>query len=433
LVARTAQEADRPVRFTVEFSRTAKFENLDRLGPRALSLAVNANGAATHGLFIKSEQGGVEFPLPQQLIADQLQSFRNILAEATSDRGNPRFTSYPDPDKPIPADFHRYVVRFADYGRDLYRAIAQRRPELLASFRRLAASEGKTIQIVRFDPNFVLPWAAIYDFKLPTPIEGAPVPEVCRGIKTGTDGKVVPCGHGPADGVYCINGFWGVRHVIEELIGTGVGVDAIDTITRARRDGAVRLAVDKAEKHTDEMQQKFETVMGACFKTITPQDVLLDLLWRDAERPALLIILGHLETKRIVQEPIGRRIVLPKGWLLPGEIVDRVLNSSWEQPHTLVLLMGCQTSLAEIGTLSDFGAAFNSARAAGVVGTEVVAFSRLLTRFATEVALALWHEEKLGPAITGFRRRLLVAGNPLAFVFSALGGADIQLSLGKSS
>jgi hypothetical protein len=37
--------------------------------------------------------------------------------------------------------------------------------------------------------------------------------------------------------------------------------------------------------------------------------------------------------------------------------------------------------------------------------------------------------QTLGAAMTDFRRRLLVAGNPLAFVFHALGGADIRLAL----
>jgi hypothetical protein len=420
-------------RFLLEFSRTANFKNLTALAPRRLSIGLNANGAATHGLFIKSVGVTVEFPLPQRLLDDQVCKFRKLLQMATFSGDNQaRFSTYPKDGDPISPDFNRFVAQFAEYGHELHRALLQRQ-ELLPSLRALAQSERQTIQIVRFDPNFVLPWAAIYDFNLPTLIAGAPVPEVCRGLRQATDGSVVPCGHKREDAVYCINGFWGVRHIVEELIGAGSGVDAAHEIIRARTQGAVRLAVDTPEPHTEEMRRTFEKEMGESFAPITAHDALLDLLWKDAERPALLIVLGHLEIKPIAGDPVGPRIALPKDrdWLLPGEILDRVLEKTWDQPRTVVLLMGCQTALMDLGTLTGFLTAFNSACAAGVAGTEVVAFSRLLTRFAQEIALALWRKETLGAAITDFRRRLLVAGNPLAFVFQALGGADIHLSLGK--
>ncbi|WP_426536934.1 peptidoglycan-binding protein [Bradyrhizobium sp. McL0615] len=433
VVAGSSEQADRPrARFLLEFSRTANFKNLTALAPRGLSIGLNANGSATHGLFVKAIGGTAEFSLPQQLLQDQVTKFRDLLQQATFiSPGQARFSTYPDPSDGISPDFHKYAAQFADYGHELHRALLGR-PDLLLSLRKLADSEGETIQVVRFDPNFVLPWAAIYDFTLPTPIEGAPVPEVCRGVKVDADGKEVACGHRRGDKVYCINGFWGVRHVVEELIGSGSGVDAVAEIVRTSSDGAVRVAVDAPEPHTDEMGQIFEKEMGKSYAPVTSGDVLLDLLWKDAERPALLVVLGHLETKPIRDQPIGPRIVLPKGgWLLPGEITDRVLEKTWDQPRTLVLLMGCQTALVDLGSLVGFGTAFNSARAAGIAGTEVVAFSRLLTRFAQDITLSLWKKEKLGAAISAFRRRLLVAGNPLAFVFQALGGADIHLKIGK--
>jgi hypothetical protein len=380
---------------------------------------------------IKSVGAALDFSLPQKLLDEQMHRFRELLREATmTDKGEPRFSTYPkeaDSDSP---EFHKHIGRFARYGRELYRALLLRH-RLRPSLQKVAWSEGQKIQIVRFDPNFVLPWAAVYDFKLPTPITGSPDPKMCLGWIKDTAGKLFPCGHTADHTVYCINGFWGVRHIVEELIDSGAGLDGPDHITRMRRAGAVRLAVDVPEPHIDEMQRTFEREMRDGFAPITDKDEFLDLLWEDAERPALLVVVGHFETEPIRGEPDGPRMKLPKGWLVPGEIVDRMQQQTWQQPYTLVLLMGCQTGLLELGTLAGFATAFNGAHAAGVAGTEIVAFSRLLTRFAQEITLALWRDGNLGAAITKFRRNLLAAGNPLAFVFQALGCADVHLKLGE--
>jgi hypothetical protein len=159
-------------------------------------------------------------------------------------------------------------------------------------------------------------------------------------------------------------------------------------------------------------------------------------LWNDHERPAILAIVGHVETKDVIGQPPGPRIVLPgkADWLRAADILNRLRKKGWEQqPHSLVLLMGCGTGRIELGTLADFVTALNSARAAAVVGTEGVAFTRLLTRFARDVTLALWEGGRLGPSVSDFRGKLLAAGNPLAFAFHAIGGADVHLALGGNS
>jgi hypothetical protein len=434
MVANAGEEAADVPRagFELEYSRTAKFGNLDRLTPRSLSIGVNANGAATHGLFVKSTDEVVEFSLPQKLLDEQTKEFRQLLEDATSTpAGKAKFETYPRAGASTSSEFHRHVAAFARFGQKLHDALYLRR-KLRPALRELAQSKGKPIQIIRFDPNFVLPWVAIYDFELPPDVVGAPVPKVCQGTKI-VGGKTVPCGHTCDDGVFCINGFWGVRHIVEELIGEGGDdTDAVEKIERVRSEGAIRVAVDMYEKHIEDMHQRLTRELGASYAPVTRRDVLLDLLWNEEERPVLLVVLGHLETKVINGEPYGPRIVLPDGtWLTSSEIMKRVKKREWEQPNTLVLLMGCQTSLVKLGTLTGFNTAFNSAGAAGVAGTEVVAFSGLLTRFAQEITLALWRQNKLGPAIAEFRRDLLVAGNPLAFVFHALGSADIHLKLGK--
>ena len=432
----------RKLGFALEYSRTARFANIAALGERAISIGVNANGANTHSLDIKSDKAAVGFSVAQQLLDQQIGHYRKLLLDATFKKpepgkeAEPRFSTFPEPGAPISADFHEFTRKFADLGRDLYRALLQRR-RLQPRLRALAQSAGETIQIVRFDPNFVFPWPAIYDFELPAPVVGATPPEVCRGVKVDQNGVSAPCGHGPTDGVYCITGFWGARHVIEELIGeSDDSNDAINAIVRTNKERSIRLAIDEIEPHTEKMHETFAREMSSAYAEVGPSEKILDLLWNDAERPAVLAIVGHLETKDIDGQEKGPRIMLPgkQEWLRAEDIVDRIGRKGWErQPHSLILLMGCRTGATELGTLTGFVTALSSAPAAAVVGTECVAFTRLLTRFANDVTLALWGDGRLGASITEFRRKLLAAGNPLAFAFQAIGGADVHLVLGANS
>jgi hypothetical protein len=434
----TRDESHSPLGFALEFSRTAKFANIEELGPRAVSIGVNSDSltaAATHSLHVKSDEAAYSVTLTEKLMADQVAAYRTLLSNATRDgHGNARFDTYPEPGAPIPPLFHEIMREFAEFGTRLHNALFMRLGRAFRDrLRTLASSRDEVIQVVRFDPNFVFPWAAVYDFPLPTSVVGAPPPEVCPGVKVLAGGGVGPCGHTSSDEIYCINGFWGVRHILEELIaGDPHDQDAVTAINRRTKDRAIRFAVDEDEPHTVAMRDKLSQSLGSGFAMVRPEETLLDLLWQEDERPAVLIVLGHLEKSPVKGEPPGIRIVLPggKSWLRADDILKRVKKKEWEQPCTLVMLMGCETALTELGTLTDFVTALQSARAGAVVGTECVAFSRLLARFATEVTLALWQKTKLGQAVTEFRRLMLRAGNPLAFVFQAIGGTDVHLALG---
>ena len=414
--------------FSLAFSRTARFANLQDLPERALNIAVNSGTgiAGSHALHVKGDgDAAARLSLTEKIMSECMDAYRAILRNATRDAaGNPRFLTYPEPGTPVTAEFHATSCQLAVFGRDLYRALFIRgeralRPQLRA----LAAERDKTIQVVRFDPNFVFPWSVIYDFPLP---EGTP-PEMCRGMVRQPDGREVPCSHDANTPAYCINGFWGVRHVLEELsaIVERDAADAVTMVSRADRNGAVRLAMDIDDPGTQQMRDQLRTQLGSGFAPVEPLEDVLDLLWQPDKRPSVLILLGHVRSDG--GEP---RITLPGGTraLGAGEILDRVARGEWGQPCTLVLLMGCDTGMIEIGTLNGFVQALSSAGAGGVVGTECIAFSRLLGRFASEIALALWQPDAtLGRAVTQFRRDMLGAGNPLAFIFQVLGTADLHL------
>jgi hypothetical protein len=72
--------------------------------------------------------------------------------------------------------------------------------------------------------------------------------------------------------------------------------------------------------------------------------------------------------------------------------------------------------------------AFNTAGAAAIVGTECIVDSKFAAQFAQEISVAMLRGKiRLGAAITSFRRTSLQHGNPLAFVFNAIGDVDLRI------
>jgi hypothetical protein len=98
----------------------------------------------------------------------------------------------------------------------------------------------------------------------------------------------------------------------------------------------------------------------------------------------------------------------------------------WDEPHPVVLLAACESGGADLATLTSFINAFANARAAAVIGTETTLFEGLAIRFTKEMTRALLNHLPLGEAVLQFRRGLIDEYNPLGFVFTAYGDADLS-------
>jgi hypothetical protein len=124
------------------------------------------------------------------------------------------------------------------------------------------------------------------------------------------------------------------------------------------------------------------------------------------------------------------RLVRDQQWLTRLELANRAQDEkvAWQQPRPIVLLMACESAATSHRTMNNFVVAFNTAGAAAVVGTESVVDSKLAAQFAKDISLAMFKGKiKLGTAITEFRRAALKHGNPLAFVFNAIGNVDLGI------
>jgi hypothetical protein len=225
-----------------------------------------------------------------------------------------------------------------------------------------------------------------------------------------------------------VRGFWGYRHQIEELHGGAVTrprVDCVEALPK-RKLGFIG---STGTAHENDMK----TALAALGTGLAATDFLKNL-WDSTQRPAVVLVLGHMEIEDKPQEPVGPRIVLDAQngkvthWLRDGEVMDYVLQTRWQQPHSVVLLLSCESAGTSPATLSNLVLSFLKANAAAVIGTECQAFTQLLSRFGQELAESMIRDRlSLGQAINETRRRLLHQGIPLAFIINSIGVADLKL------
>jgi hypothetical protein len=418
------------LRAALEFARSTTFLNLDALGPRALSIGVNESpGGATHTVMVKGTQAG-SVHLTEALLSEQVARFREILLRASVKENNqPRFPDFPPPGQPPLADFHDVVRQLADWGGQMFQALFSRASApLQQTLRGLTQSSDAIIQIVRHDPNFAFPWAALYDFCLPERLQGDPPPPVCTGFIPMPQGEK-PCGHSRADKAYCARGFWGVRHRVEQLLGVTVE-DAMPEFSVPPECPRVQLAVGTSDNFTTRLSDQLRERFGSALRVMSADDHLLDLLWKEEQRPAEVILLGHLETRPLSGEPLGARLVLPTRdrWLRAKTLTDRVIDEKkWDTPRPIVFLMACSAASTQLATPSDLLIALTTAGAVAVIGTECVIFTGMAARCALELTEAFWAQQPLGAAVSSFRRQLMKEGNPLGFAFTAYGDAELTL------
>src|SRR5438445_6681465 len=130
----------------------------------------------------------------------------------------------------------------------------------------------------------------------------------------------VRCEHNGESRVYCIRGFWGYRHQIEELIGNRTPENKVSLVRRHKVPGSLCFLTDQTIEDFLEIEKMLGELAGSFKAPPLDSTALLDTLWDNNKRPAMLVVLGHLNSKIENEEPLGPRIPLPstnpRDWLL---------------------------------------------------------------------------------------------------------------------
>jgi hypothetical protein len=222
-----------------------------------------------------------------------------------------------------------------------------------------------------------------------------------------------------------------MRHQVEQSLHTPFkNQNRIERVKPRRQHGllvALGLQGGLAGNLIADMNQ---TAASRYIRSLDASNNLLDVLWDKETRPWLVLLLSHYARRAKPGEPAGPRLRMPGDrWLRHEDLLNRRINGAeaWDDPHPIVLLAACSAVAEDLKTLTGFLTAFADAGASAVVGTETVIYEGLAARFGKEMALAIVQNRTLGQALLEFRRGLLLEQNPLGFVFTPYGEADLAL------
>ncbi|WP_237073593.1 hypothetical protein [Mucilaginibacter mali] len=433
----------------MDLATSAKYTNLDQVGQRDLYIGINAGNDGTHSLFIKDDDIVREVHgLNESILKDAQDEFSNLLKTAYFNGKYLRFPLFA-----TTADheaFFAEVRKFAKIGRLYYdRLFSSNDKAFRASLRRLRDHKDLSFQIARHEVNYAFPWALIYDYYLLPPAAGAAEYPVCMGERLDEDlyaefkcADGEGCPHNPGLSTYCIEGFWGFRHRIEQLLTT---VDKpLDTVPVVDgKNKKVFYVNNFSEPYSNQLRTKLMTDYP--LQEITHECDLIDLLWNEQSRPSSLVVFGHLETKTIPGEPPEERILtflrdtwpadagnLPLNkWLYHRLLINKITkDDSWSgEPLPVVFLISCYNATMTVNSLNSMIQDFHTAGASAVIGTECEITPDLGAAFISEVLDSLYLDRKeLGEAIQAFNQNRFRSYNPLAFVFTCFGNSNLKIT-----
>jgi hypothetical protein len=398
----------------LEFSRRERLSDLDGLPERELSVVTNDDGGGAHALMFES---GDRLVLDDDTARTIREDYRKTLEDVRKKlRRQSKLAAVPF------ADVLRHL---AAEGHENFKAIMMgASPELSRKIGQVTDGRGRTIQILRTKPSFAHPWVAVYDWELPRP-EVLSKAAVCLGA--------AGCGCTPTSAqAICVNGFWGVRHVVEEML-----IPAqrhVATVAGAPGVPSVVCTVGTRDSWSKAMVTDLVGDLGSARVEDHVKDrSLLERLWDVAARPAVLVVLGHLETSpihRYEREHPRITVCATEGYLDTSSILDMQRLPAprwWENPlQPVVLLLGCNTARSGLGSVHNFVQGLARCGASTVIATEEIIDTRMARAVASTVVPLL---DAVGPgeALRAWRAREIANGNPLGFMLTCFGSADVTV------
>ena len=386
-------------------------------------------------------------------ITKHMGDFRSLLEEASVDGQQPRF---PIDEPPSPAkeqEFGAYLRRLAQIGSGIWEMLMEQATgkKTCEALNQLLVERGLTAQFIRHGTNLPFPWQLVYDYPLP---EGNDFlkSKVCLANgprQQPASRRMQGCPHCPGEAVICIEGFWSARHCLEQLSerpgdrapGTPrdpetLSEDLVTTISVPAANPLVWLGTGVKDQSTEDLHTHLDQGLVGGLRLLTPQDDLVhDVLWNDAQRPGLLIVISHLEPADEARNlpPRILPVILPQDFAVDRHLTRTILLSAkvelnpWSTgPRPLVLLMACQSAQTGLADLTNFIDTFMGVGAAGIVGTENSVCSDLAALFAEHLVLGMIKQGLcLGEVRRSFTLEMLRRGNPLPFSFTVFGSANL--------
>lgn len=415
-----------------DFSQTRRFGNLDDLGDRVLSMSLNDNSGGKHMLGLKGSglaPSSVEWD--GTFLARHVGVLRDVLFNALAPGKQNAFSFDDQTFKVIssaPNAFDDSVRQMAKAGANLLNQLLNMNGgAIVPLLRQVRQTAGRVVQVALHQATYTLPWGLIYDYKWPTEKAGVPL-SVCRGVDM--NGK--PCNCTPDEGTgICLRGFWGFRHVIEQLVGTQAPLDdvpgKIAGSPTAPTMGFIR-TIDDDWVGTLSSEFKKAPYAPSVVEYPVPKR-FLELLRKKDERPALVLYVGHQAMSESPNAPEPYLLAEDDTPLLQlSDFTEEWMsNEGWSTPRSLVMMMGCGTGTSRVDTGISLSGALLNLGAVGVLGTECTVYTDIVSRMARDLSQELLQGENMGEAMQHCVWRLAQEGCPMGLVFTYLGPAEAGL------
>jgi hypothetical protein len=324
----------------------------------------------------------------------------------------------------------------------LLRTLAQKGASLRAHLTRHAIRSGRLeppqlVQVVATRAGKTFPLEFIYQHQAPLP-ESKICPSAELALTAGACPATCPSHDQSPDAMantICPLGFWGLRCAIERVAHVPEHNDLrgpfVLQMEPVRKDNLLRplagtlvgatskanLAVPTA---VSDMMLRIKALVPGASQVGTWEEWVATIA---AEKPATLTLLVHQEQDEngTATIDIGSQPYLLSDLVQKGHVIG---PDSTAPP--LVLLIGCETGLAEIDYES-FAVRFKDEGAAFVVSTIAQVLGRQAAPMAAEILEAIKGvQERTSFAVVmrDLRRRLLAGGSPMVLALSAYGDAD---------
>lgn len=445
-IAYEAENAlERQLKCYFDLGTSASFDNINELPKRDLYIGINAAGNGSHNLFIKKDNVAEQINgITEAKITSTQVELQHLLENIYFKGRESLFAADPENQLPMTEAFVRGVNQMARMGKDLHDLIREGAytDSMKDLIFQIQKNPGMTISIARHNSNYAFPWSLLYDYDL------SPLPGFQHLVCTGEKIENIPdshkrpgetyCNHNPEAAVICMEGFWGIRHQIEQYITPPEKMDMQAKLPVTKNSPIIYSFNINDQEIISVIQSLPQYKLPV--KCIADEKDIFSPIWKKEHCPATLLVFGHLETKPKSDEPDEPRIL---SYLLNG--TQKASEEKWycrsnfskffknnktykEKPSPLIFLISCSSNAPDTKTQLSLVKEFNYGGASTIIATECSITSGLGKAFVDHVFKALYIEgRELGEAIQDFNKKIFIKGNPLGFVFTCFGNLNLKI------
>lgn len=416
-----------------DYSQTRRFGHLDKLGSRAISLALNADNE-THTLMLAKDGREASVRWDTVQLATFTKAIRQNLYDAMAENGASRFAFDPANLSLLAQSlphFESGVRALAGAGSRLYGKLFARKthdPKLGEALTEIKHVDADVVQITATDPDYAFPWPILYDFDPPKTAADEARP-ICRGrLQNGA-----PCTCHTDASTYCLRGFWGLRLVVEQRFkAPEPRYDLPSRISPSPTSPVIGLVTAVSDEYIDNFGKTLEAATKLTVKAFSNTDRLLETFRNEAGRPSVIIFIGHHRNAGDELLP-DHQLLSPASDPILRDADFRSLPEKWDLPRSLVFLLACGAGTARADTGPSLATALLEHGAAGVIATECTVFTPMVARIARDILTALAAQNgsaaktTVGSAMRQTLFELALEGCPLGLAFTYHGIAEASL------